>query len=81
MVIWEARQQARQAVIRRIEAEGKVKVSLMSAAEIGRLAKEHLLVHSAELLRAAEASGTERRLVNRAAKSVCGSPVQNGEQK
>ena len=53
----------------------------MSAAEIGRLAKEHLLVHSAELLRAAEASGTERRLVDRAAKSVCGSPVQNGEQK
>ena len=61
----------------------------MSAAEIGRLAKEHLLVHSAELLRAAEASGTvrnlrlehERRLVDRPAKSVCGSPVQNGEQK
>ena len=34
MVLWEARQQARQAVIRRIKAEGKAKVSLMSAGEI-----------------------------------------------
>jgi DNA invertase Pin-like site-specific DNA recombinase len=38
----------------------------MSAAEIGRLAKEHLLVHSAELLRAAEASGTVRKALARA---------------
>jgi hypothetical protein len=42
LVIWEARQQARQAVIRRIKAEGKVRVSLMSASEITHLAKRAL---------------------------------------
>jgi hypothetical protein len=42
LVIWEARQQARQAVIRKLKAEGKVKVSLMSASEITRLANAHL---------------------------------------
>jgi hypothetical protein len=49
LVIWEARQQARQAVIRRIKAEGKVKVSLMSAGQITSLANAHLREHAAEL--------------------------------
>ena len=62
LVLWEARQQARQAVIRRIRAEGKVKVSLMSASEITSLAKEHLRANAAALLAAAEASGTVRNL-------------------
>jgi hypothetical protein len=86
MVIWEARQQARQAVIRRIKAEGKVKVSLMSAGEITSLANAHVREHAAELLAQAEASRVvrqlrlehERRRVDPAAKSLCGNPVQNG---
>ena len=60
LVIWEARQQARQAVIRRIKAEGKVRVSLMSASEITHLANAHLREHAAELLAQAEASGAVR---------------------
>lgn len=88
MVLWEARQQARQAVIRRIKAEGKAKVSLMSAGEITRLAMEHLRAHAAELLAAAGASGTvrnlrlahERKLVDLEAKSACECLVRNGAQ-
>jgi hypothetical protein len=45
-VIWEARQ----AIIRKLKAEGKVKVSLLSRAEITRLAEAHLREHAAELL-------------------------------
>jgi hypothetical protein len=63
LVAWEARQQARQAVIRRLKAEGKVKVSLMSRASITRLAMAHLRAHEAELLAQAEASGAVQRLV------------------
>jgi hypothetical protein len=63
MVLWEARQAARQAVIRRIKAEGKVKVSLMSAGEISSLANAHLREHAKELLAAAEASRAVQRLV------------------
>jgi hypothetical protein len=88
LVLWEARQQARQAVIRRIKAEGKAKVSLMSAGEITRLAMEHLRAHAAELLAQAEASGAvrnlrlahEQKLIDLAAKSLCSSPVQKGAQ-
>jgi hypothetical protein len=88
MVIWEARQQARQAVIRRIKAEGKVKVSLMSAGEISSLANEYLKAHAAELLAKAEASGAvqnlrlahERKLVDLEAKSLNECLVRNGAQ-
>jgi hypothetical protein len=88
MVIWEARQQARQAVIRRIKAEGKAKVSLMATSEITRLANAYFKAHTAELLAAAEASGAvrnlrlahEQKLVDLEAKCLCGSPVRNGGQ-
>jgi hypothetical protein len=87
MIAWEARQQARQAVIRRLKAEGKVRVSLMSRAEITRLANAHLRAHSVELLAAAEASGAvqnlrvahERRHVDAQRKSLNETLVQNGE--
>ena len=85
LVIWEAKQQARQAVIRRIKAEGKVKVSLMSASEITHLANAHLRKHAAELVAQAEASRVvqnlrlahEQKLVDLEAKSLCSSPVRN----
>ena len=88
MVIWEARQQARQAIIRKIKAEGKVKVSLMSSGEISSLANEYLKAHAAELLAKAEASGTvqklrqtlNQKLIDLEAKSLCSSPVRNGGQ-
>ena len=87
-VIWQARQAARQEVIRRIKAEGKVKVSLMSASQISSLANAHLRAHAAELLAAAEATGAvqnlrlahEQKLLDLEAKSLCSSPVQNGGQ-
>ena len=89
LVLWEMRQQARQVVIRKIKAEGKAKVSLMSAGEITRLAMDHLRAHSAELLAAAEASGVvrnlrlkhERKLVDLEAKSLIENPAQNGGAK
>ena len=88
-VIWQARQAARQEVIRRIKAEGKVKVSLMSASQISSLANAHLRAHAAELLAAAEASGAvqnlrlahERRAVDAQGELLCTSQVQNGEPK
>jgi hypothetical protein len=88
LVLWEMRQQARQAVIRKIKAEGKAKVSLMSAGEITRLAMDHLRAHSAELLAQAEASGAvqklrlahEQKLIDLAAKSLIETPVRNGGQ-
>jgi hypothetical protein len=58
-----ARQEARQAVIRRLKAEGKVRVSLMSASQITQLAKAHLRAHEAELLAQAERSGAVQRLM------------------
>jgi hypothetical protein len=87
-VIWQARQAARQEVIRRIKAEGKAKVSLMAASQISSLANAYLRAHAQELLAAAEASGAvrmlrlahEQKLVDLEAKSLCGSPVQNGAQ-
>jgi hypothetical protein len=89
LVAWEARQQARQAVIRRLKAEGKVRVSVMSRAEITRLANEHLRRNATELLAAAERSGVvqnlrlahERRAVDAQAELLCTSQVQNGEPK
>jgi hypothetical protein len=48
LVAWEARQRARQEVIRRLNAEGKVRVSLMSRAEITQLANEHLRRNATE---------------------------------
>jgi hypothetical protein len=89
LVIWEARQQARQAIIRKIKSEGKAKVSLMSAAQISSLANAYLKAHAAELLAQAEASGAvqnlrlahERRAVDAQAELLCTSQVQNGEPK
>ena len=73
LVIWEARQQAKQAVIRRIRAEGRQRVSLLSSGEIAALANAYLREHAAELLRAAEASGRVQRL--RAEHQLQASPV------
>jgi hypothetical protein len=89
MIAWEARRAAREAVVRKLKQEGKVRVSLMSASQITRLANEHLRAHSAELLRAAERSGAvqnlrvahERRRVDAQAELLCTSQVQNGEPK
>ena len=89
LVLWEARQQARQAVIRKIKSEGKAKVSLMSSGEISRLAMEHLRANAAELLAQAEASGAvqnltnsfRQKLVDLEAKSLIENPVQNGGAK
>ena len=69
MVIWSAKREAREAVIRRIKAEGKVKVSLMSAGEISSLANAHLREHAAELLATAEASRVVQNLDWRSAAS------------
>jgi hypothetical protein len=88
MLIWEARQQARQAVIRKLKAEGRVPVSLLPRVEITRLAEAHLREHAAELLAQAEASGAvqklrvahERRAVEAQGKSLNETLVQNGDQ-
>ena len=56
MIAWELRRETREIVKRKLKAQG-VKVSLLSASTITRLAKEHLRRHAAELLAAAEASG------------------------
>lgn len=62
MIAYVARQEARQAVIRKLKQEGKVRVSLMSASAITQLAKAHLQRNAEELLRQAEASGAVQRL-------------------
>jgi fructose-1,6-bisphosphatase/sedoheptulose 1,7-bisphosphatase-like protein len=62
MVIWQAKREAREAVIRRIRAEGKQRVSLMSAGEISALANAYRRANAAELVAQAEASGTVQRL-------------------
>jgi hypothetical protein len=88
LVAWEMRREARELVKRRLKAQG-VKVSLMSASEITRLANAHLRRNAVELLAAAEASGVvrqlrlahEQKLVDLDAKSLCRSHVQNGEPK
>jgi hypothetical protein len=73
---------------RKLKAQG-VKVSLLGASTITRLAQEHLRRHAAELLAAAEASGAvqnlrvehERRRVDAQRKSLNETHVQNGEPK
>ena len=61
MIAWEMRREAREIIKKKLKAQG-VKVSLMAASEITRLAHAHLRAHSAELLAAAEASGVVQRL-------------------
>jgi hypothetical protein len=88
MVIWKAQREAREAVIRKLKAEGR-RVSLMSASQINALATAHLREHHRELFAAAEASGVVRNLqqkINRRAvdpkgELVCITPVQNGGPK
>jgi hypothetical protein len=65
-VISLAKREAWQAIIRKIKADGKVKVSLMAASEITRQANAYLREHAAELLAQAEASGTVQKLCLRA---------------
>jgi hypothetical protein len=52
----------REAVKRKLRAEGKVKASLLSASELNTLANEYLKSHAAELLAQAERSGFVRSL-------------------
>jgi hypothetical protein len=88
MIEWEMRREAREIVKKKLKAQG-VKVSLMAASEITRLANAHLRAHAAELLAKAEASGAvqnlrlahERRAVDAQAELLCTSQVQNGEPK
>ena len=69
MIAWEARREAREIVKSKLKQQG-VKVSLMAASEITRLANAHLQRNAAELLRAAEASGAVQRLMREAPKSA-----------
>jgi len=62
MIAYVARQEAREEVKRRLQAQG-VKLSLTSAMTISQLANAHLRAHSEELLREAEASGAVQRLL------------------
>ena len=62
MIAWEMRREAREIIQKKLKAQG-VKVSLMAASEITRLANAHLRAHAKELLAAAEASGAVQRLV------------------
>ena len=88
MVIWSAKREAREAVKRRLRAEGTRPHSL-TLSEIKRLADAHLRQHAAELLAKAEASGTVRnlrnsirqKLVDLEAKSLNETYVQNGGPK
>jgi hypothetical protein len=61
MVIWKAQREARQAVIRKLKAEGR-RTSLMSAGEITQLADAHLRANAAALLAEASASGVVQQL-------------------
>jgi hypothetical protein len=61
-VISLAKRETREAVKRRLRAEGKVKVWLRSASEINTLANEYLKEHAAELLEQAERSGIVQSL-------------------
>jgi DNA helicase TIP49 (TBP-interacting protein) len=69
MIAWEARRETREIVKSKLKQQG-VKVSLMAASEITRLANAHLQRNAAELLRAAEASGAVQRLMREAPKSA-----------
>ena len=88
-VIALAKREAREAVKRRLRAEGKVRVTLLSASEINTLANAYLKTHAAELLAQAEASSIvqnlrvahERRRIHPQAKSLNETQVQNGGPK
>jgi hypothetical protein len=77
---------ARDAVKRKLRAEGRVKLSQVSPAQLAPLARAYLLAHRAELLAQAEASpivqnlkvAHGRRRVDPTANSVCRTHVQNG---
>jgi hypothetical protein len=62
-IITLAKREAREAVKRRLRAEGKVRAVLLSASEINTLANAYLKAHAAELLAQAEASGFVRNLL------------------
>jgi hypothetical protein len=77
---------ARNAVKRKLMAEGRVKLSQVSAAQLSTMARAYLLAHRAELFAQAEASPIvqnlknkhSRRRVDPTANSVCETHVQNG---
>jgi hypothetical protein len=87
-IITLARREAREAVKRKLRAEGRVRVTLMSSSELNTLADEYLRAHAAELL-AAEGSSIVRNLthslkrkaVDLQAKSLNETHVQIGEPK
>jgi hypothetical protein len=76
---------ARNAVKRKLRAEGRVKLSQVSPAQLAPLVRAYLLAHRAELLAQAEASpivqnlrvAHRRRTTDPTTKSVCESQVQN----
>jgi len=88
MVLSLAKREAREAVERRLRAEGTRPTS-MTLSEIKRLADAHLRQHAAELLAQAERSGAvqnlrnsiRQKLIDLEAKSLCSSPVRNGGAK
>jgi hypothetical protein len=61
-IITLARREAREAVKRKLRAEGRIKLAYLSASEITQLADAHLRAHAAELLAQAEASSIVRNL-------------------
>jgi hypothetical protein len=75
---------ARDAVKRKLRAEGRVKLSQVSAAQLSTMARAYLLDHRVELLAQAEASpivqnlrvSHGRRRVDRTTNSVCRIHVQ-----
>jgi len=77
---------ARNAVKRQIQAEGRVRLSQVSAAQVSMMARAYLLDHRAELFAQAEASpivqnlrvSGRRRRVDPTANSVCETQVRNG---
>jgi hypothetical protein len=70
---------ARDAIKRKLRAEGRVKLSQVSPAQLAPLVRAYLLAHGAELLAQAEASPIVqnlrvthgRRRVDQAEKSMC----------
>jgi hypothetical protein len=61
MIRWEAQRAARAEVVHKLKAEG-VKVALLGASTITRLALDYMRAHQGELLAKAEASGAVQRL-------------------
>jgi hypothetical protein len=77
---------ARDAVKRKLRAEGRVKLSQVSPAQLAPLARAYLLAHRAQLFAQAEASPIvqnlknkhRRRAIDPTANSGCETHVQNG---